>query len=434
MAANRTTLNLTAGFTGFILLTLATLPVHAQVPRGDWQYIKSVSLPDVLNDGDLVEISLDAEVFAGSQPDLDDLRLITNGGTEVPYKLEVLSGIREQTPIHALVRDVGYLSGGYTTFLADVGSDGLLHNQIEIKTPEQNFRRTVTIDASDDKSVWVTIAEQEIFNLTIENLDVHEKHTLVGYPESTKRYLRVRVEDDGQGKFDISGASISYLMQISPSEFSRTIDLFTVETDDKQGITIVEMDLGIEGFPVNRLDFYFSDVNIHRQVELHISSDRLSWRPVLSRSAIFAYDTPKSVGISRSLKLPEITSRYIQLLIHNGSNKPINIHSIEAISTKRRLVFEAKTGYSYELMYGNRDVPSPLYDFSYYFQYLETENLNQARVGPQSTNPQFKTFSPVTERLGWLLPVVLSGAALITLVLLFPIFRNAKKLLKPADE
>ena len=93
---------------------------------------------------------------------------------------------------------------------------------------------------------------------------------------------------------------------------------------------------------------------------------------------------------------------------------------------------------SYKLFYGNPDARYPQYDIERYFQYLETENLPKATLVAGIANPLFEEKvpppPPVTDRFPWLLPVVIGVAALILLVPLIRLIKQARNVLPPPEE
>jgi hypothetical protein len=101
----------------------------------------------------------------------------------------------------------------------------------------------------------------------------------------------------------------------------------------------------------------------------------------------------------------------------------------------RRLVFSAKPEHSYQLYYGNVETRHPSYDIERVFPYLATEELPEARLSPQVTNPDFvEKKPPVSERFPWLFPTVIAVAAVLVALLLFGIVRQARKVLPPPPQ
>ena len=119
---------------------LSALAVSADFALSDWRYFKPVVLPPDLAEGELVELTLDREVFRDSAAGQRDLRLIRNGEEEVAYQLALAKGREERKPAPVKMRDLGYQPGEYTSFVVDVGAGGNLHNEVEISTGSKNFR------------------------------------------------------------------------------------------------------------------------------------------------------------------------------------------------------------------------------------------------------------------------------------------------------
>ena len=420
---------------GLAALIVAAPQAFADFSLTDWRYVKPVSLPAELRREGLVEVAPDREVFAGAASGLVDLRIIADDGTEAPYKLEVSRGERQRVSIPVAIRDKGYVRGQYTTATGELTQEGALHNEIEILTPAANFLRNVTVEASDDGVTWATIAEQEIYDLTVREPGFTTRDTRVKYPESTARYLRLRIADDAEGPVEVSGASVFFVKETPAREVSWPASISSISQDTDRRTTLVDVDLGTRGLPSHRLVIEASEVNFYREVDLQTSADGVQWRPSGSRSAIFAYDTPKFVGSDLVVTHPESTSRFIRIIIFNEDNPPLDVERVEVYGIRRTLVFSADPRRSYSLYYGNAEARRPSYDIERILPYLATEGLPEARLGPQTNNPQFVEElpppEPVSERLPWLFPSVVAVVAVVVAVLLVAVLRQARKILPP---
>ncbi len=199
----------------FMLLSSSAMAAFSQV---DWQYFKGITLPSGLKQGDLVELVPDTQVFAGAVTGLDDLRIIGGADREVPYKLEIGRAEQQRTSFIVSIRDAGYVPGSYNIFTADLGQQGILHNEIEIKTTSTNFRRTASVETSADGVTWMKVAEQTIYDFTVKERNFTTRNTRIRYPDSTARYLRVRIADDGEGSLGITGATVFFVKETPARE------------------------------------------------------------------------------------------------------------------------------------------------------------------------------------------------------------------------
>ncbi|MBI2329416.1 MAG: DUF3999 family protein, partial [Chloroflexi bacterium] len=373
---------------GLLLATIGffsmdSLSVLADFSLRDWRYAKTVTLPAGLQQESLVEIVPEREVFAGSAYGLVDLRIIADGGTEVPYKLEVSKAEHQRTSFPVALRDKGYIPGQYTSFTADLGRTGILHNEIEFQAYSTNFRRTAVVEASNDGTIWAKVTEQTVYDFTVKERNFTTRNTRVRYPDNTARYLRVKIADEGEGSLQIGSASVFYMKETLAREIPWPATILGTSRDTDQGTTLVEVDLATPGVPSYRLAIKVPEVNFHRGVTLQASADREAWRTILSRSEIYAYDTPKFVGSNLVITYPETTFRYLRLSIYDEDSPPLSVQGVDVWGLRRRLVFSANPNYSYQLYYGNLEARQPYYDIERVFPYLVTEELPEAKLAPQ---------------------------------------------------
>ncbi len=418
-----------------VLLALASSSVAADFSQRDWRYVKDIILPSGLQSEDLVELVPDREVFAGAAGGLVDLRITSDENMEMPYKLEISKAERQVTSSPVALLDEGYVPGSYNIFTADLGRDGILHNEIEIEIGSSNFRCTATVESSNDGATWMRIAAQTIYDFTVEERSFTTRETRVRYPESTARYVRVKIADEGEGPLDIAGATIFFVKETPAREIPWTSSILNVDHDAGQRTTNVEVDLGTPGLPSHRLTISVPDVNFYREVTLETSRDRENWSTIMQRAEIYAFDTPKFAGKNLAITYPETTSRYLRLVIHDEDSPPLTVQEVNVWGLWRRLVFVADPQQSYKLYYGAAEAQRPTYDIERLFPYLVTEELPEAKLGPQTTNSYFvEEKPPLSERFPWLLPTVVAVAAVLVALLLFRIFRQTRKILPPPEE
>ena len=423
---------------GLVAFIVGASVVSADFSLDDWLYLKPIVLAVDRGDETLVELFPDAEVFANSSPGLIDLRIVADDGTEVPFKLVVSRGERQRSSFGVSLRDKGHVSGQHTTFIADLGEEGVLHNEIEIRTPSRNFRRSATVEASGDGEAWTKIAEGQVYDFTVKEIPLTTRDTRVKYTDSTARYLRVRISEDGEGPLEITGATVFFVKETPPREANWPAAIRSTSRDTDRRTTLVELDLGVTGLPSHRLAVNVPGVNFYRKVNLEVSFDQEEWRALTAGASIYSYDTPKFVGSSLAITYPESTARHFRLVIFDEDNPPLDIQGVEVWGFQRRLVFAASPGKSHKLYYGNVGARQPSYDIERVFPYLATEALPQATLGPHAANPEFVAEipppEPVSERLPWLFPGAVALAAVMVALILFGVLRRAREFLPPPAE
>ncbi len=423
-----------------LTIVSTALPAIALVEfaLADWQYAKEVRTPPATQET-LVELHPDAQLYDGSARDLTDLRLIAGDTREAPYKLEVHRGSTEQRDVPVTIRDQGYVQGRYNTFTAALTlEEGVLHNRVSIQTDSINFQRTVLVETSNDEEVWAEVVEGVVHDFRLTDTEVTSRNTTVRYPDSTVRFIRVRILDDGDGPLTITGARVSATQAEPRREVSWPAAITDVSRDEDQKTTHVDVDRNVQGIPADRIAVTVDDVNFNREVTLQASADGESWRTVQSQAGIFAYETPRFTGEQLSVTYPETTQRYLRIVIHDADNPPLTVTGVQVWGAQRRVLFFAQPDEEYKAFYGNADAQRPTYDIDRLLSFLDTEDLPVAELGAQTDNPMYVApvtpRPPLTERLPWLLPVALALAALLVGGLLLNVLRKARSALPPADD
>jgi hypothetical protein len=431
---------------GLILLAAAFLALdihgaYAAFFLNDWKYVKAITLPAELSEEGLVEFSPDLEIFANAAADLADLRIITGGNTEVPYKLEIDRETSQRTAVPVTLRDQGYTGTGQTTFTAVLGHTGALHNEIEFQTTTANFRGKAEVEASYDGVLWEIVGEQTVFNFTVSERGFTAGNTGIPYPDSAARYLRVTIDEEDGLPLEITGAAVFFKEETPAYEIAWpvTVAIKKISRDTSEGTTTVDIDTRADGLPGHRLAIRTTGVNFHRPVTVQTSSDGETWKTILTGAEIYSYDTPKFTGSHLDVVYPETTARYIRLIILDEDSPPVIVKGIDIWSLRRRLVFLADPQSSYHLYYGNVQAPHPSYDIGRILPYLETGEIPEASLSIQATNVYYIEKSaepdrPLTERFPWLLPVVIGIAVVVVAVILLRITRQAWQWLFPPQE
>ena len=424
----------------FLLLDLPN--AAADFSLKDWQRVKSITLPTGFTDDGLVELVPDPEVYDRARLGLIDLRIIDGEDREVPYHLGVERGARERRSFPVSVRDIGFVPGQHSSFVADLGQEGTLHNEIEVSTTSQNFEREVTVEGSNDASTWAVLQERtKIFDFTLKERGFTARDTRVRYPESTLRYLRVRIMNDGEEPLEISGASVFSVTEKQAQETAYPATISNRTEDSEKRTSLIVFDLRVSGLPTNRLTIDTPQVNFYREITLEGTGDApledaTNWSLVQRSGALYSYDTPKFVGDKLALEYPETTFRFFRLTISNEDNPPLPIEGVEVYGVSRRLIFQAEPQASYKLYYGNPSARAPSYELERILPFLDTEDLPTGALGPQTDNQAFeieKKRLPFSERFPWLFPTVVALAAVVVAFLLFGVVRKAKKVLPPPE-
>lgn len=423
-----------------VLSGLLAVAVYADFSEATWRSFKAVNIPPGLPPGSLVDLEPDLEVFAHADPSLRDLRIVEVATQrEVPYKLLVERGEQRRVSLLVTIRDLSHVPGQHTSFVVDLGQARILHNELEIRTPSQNFQRTVVVEGSTDGEAWAILEEDaQIFDFTIQERNFNAADTRLQYPASTVRFLRIRIINGDEPPLEVQGASAFFSQKLEPRETELPAAPAGREENPEQQRSRLLFDLGTQGFLSIRLSLAIAQDNFYRRVSLEGSQDGQLWVMLQRSEDIYAFNTPKFVGSKLEVHYPESGFRFLRLTIFNEDNPPLDVGSATAFGVLRKLVFAAEPQQTYRLYYGNDLARPPSYELERIFPYLVTENLPQAGLGPHSANPNFaepqKPSEAFTERYPWLLPIIVAVAALFIGIFLTSLIRQLRRVLPPPPE
>jgi len=419
----------------FILgIFFVVYPAFADFNVKDWKYEKTIQLPQ-LSSASFVEVSFDEDVFSKAASGLRDLRVM-RGSEERPYKLVVDTATVEMDRLSGRVYDINFVPGEHSSFIVDLGSAGLFHNQVEVISSSLNFRREATVEASNDEAFWSVIQPKAvIYDYTDKDAALKARNTTVRYPESTMRYLRVKIINYEEDPLIVSTANVLYEKKTQAQTVSYPASIVELSIDEEHRASRVVADLGSAGLPNNTLTLTISGDNFKRDIGLEGSKDKEKWSVIKTRDVIFSYRTPKFTGSKLAITYPESAYRYLRLTIFNKDDVPLAVKGITASGALRKLVFEAEPSGEYKLFYGNPDARYPEFDIESYFQYLAVENIGQATLGTQALNAFFvekvPPLPPVSERFPWLFPTVLGIGIVLLAGLLFKLLFSIRKRFPP---
>jgi len=417
--------------TFFIITGLAFAAiVWAAFSPSQWQYRKAI----VLQGTGYIRLNLDAEAFAGLQPDLRDLRVADSTGLETPYQVVVERQAREERHRQLAVFDNAYTPGQFQSLVVDLGENGGAHNWLSILTPEREFQKQVEISGSHDRMSWQVLkSDGYIFAHAEPRRNFFAKETALTYPQATFRYLKLKVFSDAP--FTVNGVEVTERVAESAKEVTFTPE-FSQTEDATAQTSILALDFGQSGLPTHAVKLVSdTTVNFDRLAEIFASDDGASWR-ALGSAYLFRITQPKFTGANFTLRYPETASRYLRIVILNGDDQPISFIAAVATGTLRSVVFNASPDQPYFLYYGIppaylAQVRYPNYDLERIFPYLEVSQIPGATLGPQQTNPAYVAPAlpvvPFTERYPWLLPGVLVIVALALLGFILRFVKQVKR-------
>jgi Protein of unknown function (DUF3999) len=392
-------------------------------PLSGWLYFKEIPAPRP--PAGLTDFVLDRETLDQARADQEDLRLYDSAGREVPYVLRVRRDVATTNAFPA--RDFNRsVDGGVAQVSLDLGGRSEPHNQVEIDTAGNNFRRLVDVGGSADDARWSTLASAAIiFRFAAGGHSVEQ--LAVDYPVSQYRYLRIRVARDPETdraapellgvrvrrSIHLAGEMMSTVGNMEPRDADRAnarpASLWRVDLGGRIPIQQVLLNLGTEGV--------FS-----RPFRLEAVDDPAA--PVLLASG----ELMRRESGTGQLKVgfEERWARRLRLTVIDDRNPPLPIFGLTAEGAARQVVFDGASAAPgvMRLYYGSARALAPRYDLAARVPAESGPMATRLMLGPQRDNPAYRPEPrPFSERSPWLVYVVLAVAGIVLAAILASLAR-----------
>lgn len=410
----------------FIVLALAcaVVLVLAEAATSAWPFFVEVA-PNPTRPG-IYETIVPLEVLDKAREDLADLRLVDAGGREIPYGVRIRREVDNEEEVAGRLFNQANTGTNASEVSVDLGNDPGEHNEVEIETEGMNFRRLVDIEGSDTSSGWKTLAGDVIYSFASQTSTV--KSNRVSYPISRYRYLRVRVFADKPVDNQppvISGVKVSKAIREKGENTSWDVSVspYQLLRRDSAPASSWTIDLGAR-VPCDRLLVMIQDESFSRPFEVEVTDDPQNVRLVASgelRRRLGEKQQPLTITFEK-----EEYARKLRLLVTDYNNPTLTISSMKASAPVRQLFFDLKepAAQPLRLFFGNVKAGAPHYDFEAELSTRLATSPVRATLGALVNNPDFRPERlPFTERLPWLIYLVLTVSSLALALILFSLAR-----------
>lgn len=414
----------------FVILAAMTLVVSvaAQTSLSLWPYYLEVT-PDKSSPG-IHDLVIPLAVFDKSGAELGDLRLFDSSNREIPYAIRIRKEIDEAEEFEGRLFNQGQV-GSASEVSVDLEENPGEHNEVEIETSGTNFRRQVTVEGSDTGSDWRMLNSSGVlFSFTSHNNAAESKR--ISYPKSRYRYLRVRVQrdpltDDAAPRISRVTAMMATREKGQLATWSVPVPSYQLERNQGAHASAWTIDLGARA-PCDRLTLEIDDKSFTRPFQVESFDDPQNVTLIASGTLTrHSEDAEKPIVIVFD---DEENVRKLRLQITDYSNPTLNITSIQASAPARQLVYELKehTSQPLRLYFGSTNVPAPHYDFENELPSRLSSEPGHSTFGNVIANPEYKPAPrPLTERVPWLIYLVLTASSIALAFILFSLARSAMR-------
>ncbi len=389
-----------------VLGSLLAFPVLAAVDSTQWEFSRDINTTR----SGLTVVELDAQAFASMKSDVADVRIVDAAGAEQPYVLQVEKEVKQSSLAGARLLNRAYVAdGGYQQFELDLGTTGVLHSRVAITTPEENFQYQIQVYGRNDGEWKLLKGGGVMFDYTNEGENIHAEQLSVLYPESSFRHLQVRIFSGSE--FQVSTAKV-FATKIRKAK-DASYDVVFDQSVNEDGNTVIDIDLGYDQLPANKITLKTKEKNFDRPAQVWAQNDEGDYDRVYGREYLFRYDTDAFAGENLTLEFSDTSAQHLRVVVLNGDDTPISFSGATVSGSVRSVIFEAGDD-EYELLYGNPRATRPKYDIERRLKFINVANASTAVLGVEVVNAEFvPVLAPFTERMPWLLPLVLVLASVL---------------------
>jgi hypothetical protein len=414
----------------FVFIIAAVVSVSAQTSLSLWPYY--VEVTPAKTDGQLYDVVVPLPVMDKARADLADLRLFDSNNREIPYAIRIRRDVDEKREIPTRLFNHGSAGPSTSEVSVDLGESPGEHNEIDIETNGSNFRRQVVVEGSDSGRDWRMLSNDGvIFSFASQN-NVADSQK-VSYPTSRYRYLRVKVSRDpitDDETPQVTGAKVMMVVREKGwlSTWDVAVPSYQLQRNQGAHATVWTLDLGGR-IPCDRLSIEIEEDSFSRPFQVESIDDPQNVR-LLASGDLTRHSGEEKKPLTIYFN-EEAIVRTLRLQITDYSNPTLNITSIDASAPARQLVFELKgpAALPLRLFFGNENVPAPHYDFEKEVAARLSKEPVHSGLGDVLENREYKPEpKPLTERVPWLIYVVLAVSSIALAFVLSSLARTATRL------
>jgi hypothetical protein len=156
-------------------------------------------------------------------------------------------------------------------------------------------------------------------------------------------------------------------------------------TREKSGSrTLVTLDLGWRNLPVDEVRIRAADRRYERTIAIRGSNDGERFTPLV-RGKIFRFGGTRSEPLALGAR-----HRYLRIAVENGDDAPLREIEVRARARSRAILVEGGHPRPYAVLYGNRGVLAPAYDFARVPATALALERAKGELGVERANPAFE--------------------------------------------
>jgi hypothetical protein len=394
---------------GVIVGAGAIAGLSARATWEHWRYRTPIAAPAAA-EARLVAVVVPPAITAKTTDEWSDVRIVDDKGVETPYVLVARTGQSGVEWRAVKLLEPSAVAGQFTQVVLDTGADPRVHNAVKLDIERDgDFLTWVELAVADDARTWRIVRDRgPVYDLTGERMGAT---TDVSYPESTSRYLRVRVLD-GTRTYRVRSAQVAE-DRSSPAELADAgVALVPGEAQPRRSVWITPP--GAPRLPLAAIRFETTQPGFSRPVLVESrDDDRRAWEHAASGEIV---RMPDAAATRESLVVPIAGARPAsawRVTVYNRDDAPLGDLRAVPLVVPRRVVFRQQPGASYRLLYGNSRAGRPDYDFGRLTPREAIDAAVDVPLGVEALNAEYADPAPWTERHASILWTALVAAVLV---------------------
>jgi len=401
-----------------------------------WQWMQEVRLPAAK--ATYYSPYLPSSVLGKARPDLNDLRLADDTGRRVPFALrELRTQVIQQAQSIVRQFDAGPVEAkGYYEVSLELGEVGPLgHNEIEIDTAGNNFRRKVELlgdtKATFEEARQLLDKDKYVVHYEIDGTVIDLRR--LRYEPNKVRFLKIRLYADPSDKEPIpkvDKVTVRYAEAIKGEDMTQPASLEPRQPVPAEGGPGSEwfIDLGSDPVPCQRLIFGVEGQPVDRPFRIETADPNQPRGFVATRP--WTWNKNKDRWQLTIELQAEVRAQRLRLVVTDFANAPMNPTDVQSAAAVHQVIFALPEGVKYReplrLYFGNPQASPANYDFAKQLPAALKLPPQKAELGERLVNPRYEPPPlSVAERLPWLIYAMLGLTSAALLAILFILGRGA---------
>lgn len=389
--------------------------------HNQWKYSKEVYYE---NQEEVKAIYLDEDIYRYAKEDLSDLRLINEKDQFIPYYIynRFLSTNKVEYTEYTSEEVLSFMKKNDRYFDYQINpikeNMDVIGNKLKFDVFKDTFFKEVQIFGSYDNKSWENIKSDIIYRVN------GVEKTAVSL-DSTYKYFYYRIVSIN----DTTGIPINNMSLIYDDNEAiyeeykgfKVID-HEIEVNKERNETIVKIH-NTDKLRINNMKIISKD-DFNRSYMLYIVNEEGERIQQVTNGEIYRLNLEQFKAEDTNIQIGEITgdfiaSEYLQIVIKDRDDYPINIEGVEISYYLDKVIFKTNDAGGIRILFGNEEALKPHYDISTYMEELEKVKQESATLSDLVEKAIEETDQGKSFNFKWVLniSVLIISGFLITVII-----------------